>query len=167
VPEEVARSAFEARPGDPDTEDRSRAEAGARVFGPGLCLELCGWLFGFLIEVGAFIRVMGALILMNNPNLPRPNIQPELMLVLGLMFGFLGLPYALVLIIGGRRMRDLSSRAWALAASAGAIGSFLLLYVLCACAFVPILFGVWGLIAMSNPVVREAFASNAWRDANR
>jgi hypothetical protein len=167
VPEQAARGAFDARRADPDGAARDRDEARLRVFGPGLCLELCGWLFGFLIEVGAFVRVIDALVLLNNPNRRNPNGPPELMLALGLTFGFLGLPYALVLIVGGRKMRALDGRGWAVAASLGALGSFLLLYVLCACAFVPMLFGVWGLVALNAPVVRRAYAAAAWRDPDR
>jgi uncharacterized membrane protein YhaH (DUF805 family) len=167
VPEEVARGAFDPRPADPDADADDRDEARERAFGPGLCLELSGWVFGFLIEVGAFVRVVQALILINNPNQQNPNEPPEVVLILGLTFGFLGLPYALVLIVGGRRLRDLSSRSWAVTAAATAVGSVLLVYVLCVCAFVPVLFGVWGLIAVANPAVRRAFAANRWRDPDR
>jgi hypothetical protein len=167
VPEEVARAEFDAKPHDPDAEERDLVDARARVYAPGVCLELNGWVFGFLIEVGAFVRALNALILLNNPGLRNPNDAPELELTLGLMFGLLGLPYALVLVLGGRALRELSSHSWALTASVLAVGSFLLLYVLCACAFVPIVFGVWGLIVVNNPTVRRAFEVSRAHGAQR
>jgi hypothetical protein len=113
VPDAVARTAFDAHNRDPDADARDLAVARSRAFGPGLCLELSGWIFGFLIEVGAFIRILNALVLLNNPNLRNPNDAPERAITLGIMFAFLGLPYAVALIIGGRKLRDLQSMRWA------------------------------------------------------
>jgi hypothetical protein len=164
VPEEVARTAFEPR--DPGAEERDLAAARGYVFGPGVSLELCGWLFGFVAELGALARVLSALIQLNNPNFRNPGDAPELELTLGVMFGFLAIPFALVLIIGGRKMRDLSNRTWALGASLCAVGSFVFLYVMCVCAFLPMLFGVWGLVALANPLVRRAFEANRLDEAH-
>lgn len=163
VPEEAAPAAFHHTADDPDAAARELAEAQARAFGPGICIELCGWCFGFMIEVGAFFRMMIALAEMNNPALRKPNDSPELALVMSIMLGMIGLPYSLLLIIGGRKMRELSSISWALVASIAAVGSFAFFYVLCICAFVPTLFGVWGLVALGNTGVRHAFAANRAR----
>jgi hypothetical protein len=164
VPEEVARAAFDTPPpSDPGAEERERMEIRARVFGPGVCLELCGWLGGFLVELSAFAHVIVALAQLNNPNGRNPNNPPELMLVLGLLSGLLGVPFALVLIVGGRKMRELSSLPWALSASVAALGSFVFLYVVCVCALIPPALGLWSLLALSNPTVRRAFEENRAR----
>ena len=89
------------------------------------------------------------------------------MLILTLLLGLLGLPFALVLIIGGRKMRELSSLGWALTASVVAGGSFVFFYVACVCVLLPMVFGVWGVVALSNPMVRRAFEMNRGRDPDR
>ena len=56
VPEEVARDAFDDRSRDAEDPEPRSGGRRARVYGPGLWLELCGWLFGFLIELGGSFR---------------------------------------------------------------------------------------------------------------
>ena len=165
VPEEVARAAFDPAPPEPVIDaERDRAEALARVYGPGMCLELSGWVGGFLTELGSFYWLVVALAQMNNPALRNPNDRPEVTLAVAVMSGLLGVPYALVLIVGGRKMRELTSRPWAMAASVTAIGSVALFCALCVCVAFPVLFGVWGVVTLGNPVVRRAFEENAARE---
>lgn len=165
VPEAAAPAAFgeHAAPATPEDRARELEEARQRAFGPGMCLELSGWMFGFIAEVGALFRTLSGLIELNNPALQQANDPPELKIVTGIMSGLLGLPYALVLIVGGRKMRELSGRRWATAASLTAVCSFVLFFVLCVCSAFPMGFGVWGLLVLHNPAVRRAFEADRVR----
>jgi hypothetical protein len=156
VPEVIAPAAF----GPPVTEAdlaRDHDDARRRAFGPGMCLELSGWLFGFIAEVGALFRTLSGLIELDNPAMRNPADPPELKIATGILSGLVGVPYALVLVLGGRHLRELRSRGWATAGAITAVCSFVLFYVLCVCAAFPIGFGVWGLIALNHPAVRRAF----------
>jgi hypothetical protein len=108
----------------------------------------------------AAAEVLYALWLMNDPTLQGPTDAPERTLLVALAVGFLAFPYGLVLILGGRAMRDLSGRAGALAAAVVAIGSFVLYSEVCVCALLPVPVGIWGLIAVNHPAVRRAFEAN-------
>ena len=136
-----------------DDPERDRREAADVVYGPGLWLELCGWAGGLLLLGGAgfwFLVANGA---KNNPNGNGDGGA----ILFGLLSALCALPYAIAMIAGGRKMRNLSGYGWAMTASIVGIGSFMLFCFVCVFAFVPVVFGIWGVVALNNPVVARAF----------
>ena len=69
------------------------------MFGPAVCLEALGWL-GMLGSVccAGLLALVGAA--GNQPGGPK-NDDAVVLIVLGVVLGVLGLPYSLVLTIGG------------------------------------------------------------------
>ncbi len=150
---------------DPERDEWEREEAIHLVHGPGTWLEICGWVGGLLLAGGAVLRIALAGAVANNPN-PQPG-QVETLIFGGVVSGLLALPYTIVLVVGGRKMRALSSFGWAMTASVVAIASFVLLCCILICALVPVGFGIWGVVVLSNPLVRRGFETAARGDAPR
>ncbi len=137
---------------DRDDFDDARAE----VFGPAVCLEVLGWL-GLLGSVGCagFMALAGAAA--NQPGGPK-NDDAVVFIVLGIVMGVLGLPYSLLLTIGGRSLRRLTSHGWAVAAAGAGIGGFVLFGLF----GIPHLgAGIWALVVANKPHVKEAFEYQA------
>ncbi|AWM41292.1 hypothetical protein C1280_32720 [Gemmata obscuriglobus] len=136
-----------------------RQEAREVVYFPGLWLELCGWIGALVLMGGAMFWLLVSAGAKNNPN---ANNDDEITgIVLALISGLSAIPYAVVMVVGGRKMRALSGYGWAMIASIGGISSVVLFPFACVFAFVPVVFGVWGLVALANPVVSLAFEENA------
>lgn len=122
----------------------AREEARALVSGPGLALELCGWATFALATVGCLVLVFATM--------DDPNGDAEGMLCCGCVSGVFALPYSLVVALGGRHLRKLTSRGWAMTAAILALIGFT------SClGVVHGALGVWALVAMEKPVVRRAF----------
>jgi hypothetical protein len=152
---------------DYDREDREDLEdASIMVHNPGLSLEIVGWLSGLLFGVLCFFLVWYGLAVQKNPALAN-NDPPELILGVGIACGIIGLPYMLILIIGGRNLRSLGSETWAKTAAITATASILLICLVGICAIIPIGFGVWALTTLNNPLVRRGFVLNARERTSR
>lgn len=179
VPSETVAGQFEEdrrdrrRERDDDDDDRprrrrdsardewNRREARALTHGPGVWLEICGWVGGLLLAGGAILWFMVAANGPgNNPNNPNANEEAANCILLGLMSGACAIPYAAVMIVGGRKMRSQTGYGWALAASIMGLSSFILTCFICVFALVPVIFGIWGLIALNNPIVADEFDRN-------
>lgn len=146
---------------DPERDEWEREEALHLVHGPGTWLEVCGWVGGLLLAGGAVLRIAMAGLLGNNPNAPPGEVEG--LIAGGVLSGLIALPYTIVLVVGGRKMRALSSYSWAMTASVVAISSFVLLCCILVCALVPVGFGIWGVVTLGNPLVRRAFETTARR----
>ncbi len=121
----------------------AREEALALVRGPGLALEVTGWLTFALFGVGYLIVVIGA---MSGGN------DVEGLLCVGCCSGIFVLPYALGIALGGRHLRRLTSRNWAMAGAVlGLMGFLSCLGVIHG------VLGIWALLVIDKPVVRRAF----------
>jgi hypothetical protein len=162
VPDDVARPSARRRPRDDEDDDDepygaasgAREEALQLVSAPAAWLEVCGWL-GALASVGIAALYIGLAVMAANMPNPNPNDDSTVMLVLfGCYSGVVGLPYNVALAIGARKMRTLSSRQWALAAAILSVASF---SVFSCCGLIHTGIGVWALITLEKPVVREAF----------
>jgi hypothetical protein len=151
------------RDDDEDDEDdryyRRRPDPAVLVHGPGLALEICGWCSLVMAGLTFVILVLMAVAVMNNPppNRNGADDPPEVFLAIGLVSGALGVPYSLVLVVGGRKMRSLSSRGWAMAAAVVATTSFIMVCLVGVCAGVVGGFGIWALTTLNNPAVQRAF----------
>jgi hypothetical protein len=162
VPDDVARASARRRPRDDDFDDEpsggasgAREEALQLVSAPALWLEICGWL-GVLGSVGiaALCLVLAVEIANNPPPNANQNDESELFVFLGCCAGVLGLPYNVALVISARKMRNLSSRGWALAAAILGVAAF---SVVGCYGLIHTGIGVWALVTLEKPVVREAF----------
>ncbi len=146
---------------DPEREEWERHEAVRLAHGPGTWLEVCGWLGGLLLAGTAAFCFLGAMAQANNPNGNGDDIT---MVFTGLFSAFLTLPYTIVMVVGGRKMRALSGYGWAMTASVVGICSLFLMC--CFCSFVPIGIGIWGVVTLNNPIVQRAFERNNYEPRN-
>lgn len=176
VPSETAAGQFEEdrRAGGSDDEsDRprrrrrdsardewNRREARDLTHGPGVWLEICGWVGGLLLAGGAIFWFLVAANAPGNNNANNANEAVANSILLGLMSGGCAIPYAAVMIVGGRKLRTQTGYGWALAASIMGLSSFILTCFICVFALVPVIFGIWGLIALNNPIVADEFDRN-------
>lgn len=152
-PDDYDRPRRRRRGPDPERDEWERAEAVYLAHGPGTWLEVSGWLGGLLLVLtGAGRIALGAFQVNNGIGPPGDG---ETQIAVGALSGLLALPYALVMVIGGRKLRALSSYGWAMTASVTGIASFFLLCCVCVCAFFPVGFGIWGLVTLNNPIVRR------------
>jgi hypothetical protein len=147
-----------------DERDWAREEALQIVAAPGLWMEICGWITA-LGSIGmALLCVVLAVEMANNPQNGNQNGDGEVLVILGCCGGVFGVPYGVVMAIGGRKMRNLSSHGWALTASILGVVSFAV------CGFAGAIqtgIGVWALTALNKPVVREAFGLSQRRRRRR
>ena len=134
----------------------ARAEALQEVSAPATWLEICGWLTA-LVAVGLTLLCFAlANEAANNPPARgNRNDEPAAVLVFaGCCVGVLGAPYGVVMAIGARKMRDLSSRGWALTGAILGVAAFSLFGFF---GLIQAGIGAWALVALDKPAVREAF----------
>jgi hypothetical protein len=135
----------------------ARAEARRIVSAPATALEIFGWL-GTVALVGfcALFLVL-AIAMLDDPN---ANEEDALAFVFFAGFvGALGVPYAVAIVVGARKMRAMSSRGWALTAAILSVATF---------GVIGIALGVWALVALENPAVRAAYGlKSLWRPRRR
>lgn len=124
----------------------AREEALGIVGGPGLALELAGWATFALTAVGVLIALVGAM--------GDQNGDAEGLICVGCCAGVFLLPYSLVVALGGRHMRHLTGRGWAMTA---AVLSVLAIPLTGCFGVIHGALGVWALVALEKPVVRRAF----------
>ena len=171
VPDEVGSGERRPRRGEPDDreEDESardeerdeREEALQIVAAPALWLEIIGWL-GALVAVGTCALCVVVAIEINNGN-QNANDDEAALVFLGIGAGVFGVPYSVALAIGARKMRDLSSRGWAMTASILGVAAFAMFGI---CGVVHAAFGAWALVALDNRAVRSAFGPDRRRRPN-
>ncbi|MBN9118133.1 MAG: hypothetical protein J0I06_03040 [Planctomycetes bacterium] len=175
VPDEVERPARRPRrrreePPDRDRDDRddgyagdaAREEALRVVAAPALWLEILGWLGA--LGAGAVCALCVALGLeMNNGNRNANGDDEAVLIFFGCCSGVLGVPYSVVLAIGARKMRDLSSRGWALTAGILGVAAFSVFGLF---GIVHAGVGVWALVTLDRPAVRAVFGLEPRRRPN-
>ncbi len=135
----------------------SRAGAERVIAGPAQWLEICGWGTAVLTVALCLMFIALAGVMQNNPGPRNRNAgdpEPELFLVYSFCFGVFGLPYSVLMAIGGRKMRTLSSYGWAMT---GAIMGILSLPLFGLCGAVQTGIGIWAVVALNKPGVRDAF----------
>ncbi|AMV30312.1 hypothetical protein VT84_38325 [Gemmata sp. SH-PL17] len=179
VPAEVAPAPFEREPrrrrddrGSDENDDYDRPrrrrrerdewefqEATRLAHGPGTWLEVCGWIGGLLLAGGAVYWFIVAADMANG------NDDGAGAVLFGMFSALCVVPYTIVMVVGGRKLRSLSSYGWAMTASVVGIVSFFLPCFMCFCAFIPVGFGIWGMVTLNNPVVSRAIDRNSNRRA--
>src|SRR5262245_51397419 len=104
------------RDDDDDGDYYTQRDAANMVAAPALWLAICGWV-GAILTVGICIVLMAmGTEQMNNPQRNRgPDDDPgEMLVFMGCCLGILGVPYSVAMGIGAQKMRNLSSRGWAM-----------------------------------------------------
>ncbi|HYH63993.1 MAG TPA: hypothetical protein VD866_04775 [Urbifossiella sp.] len=132
-----------------DREDHTAAAED--VYGPGVYMEVVGWLGTLGSLLLAFLFLLVGLEPQPGQQNPRPEDVIAAFLLCG-CFGVLGVGVHVVMIVGGRHLRRMSSRSWAMTA---AVLALLTIGVLQMPA------GIWALAVMNRPYVRDAFDDHA------
>jgi hypothetical protein len=141
----------------------SRAGAERAVAAPAQWLEICGWGTAVLTVLLCLLFIALAGMMQNNPAPRNRNAggpEPELFLFYSFCFGIFGLPYSVLMAIGGRKMRTLSSYGWAMT---GAIMGIMSLPLFGLCGAVQTGIGIWAVVALNKPGVRDAFGGRRRR----
>ena len=125
---------------------------------------MCGWLSA-LVAVGITAACLAfAAEVANNPQANQNGEPAAVFIFMGCCFGLLGAPYGVVMAIGARHMRNLSNRGWAMTGAIMGVASFSVFGLL---GMIQTGFGAWALVALDQPVVREAFGLPAYRHSRR
>ena len=152
--ERPARRRRARRDDDDDYDDDYDPEDARRlVANPAAWLEIVGWL-GVLLTIAGGGLLIAIGMANNNNNNPNAAADAAGMIFAAACLGVLGIPYSVAIAIGGRKMRNLSSRPWAMTAAILAVASFAM-FGLCGLLHTGI--GVWALVTLDNPAVRAAF----------
>jgi hypothetical protein len=158
---------------DPDDEDAELvADARRRVAGPASWLRVVGGLYVIAGMFGLALAVMLGMEAADNPAAARQALNAqndEDVAVLVGMVGccsLFGVACGGMMMYGAGKMARLESAGWGTAAAALAIGSLLF----CTCGLVlgvPV--GIWALVVLNDPDVRDAFrvAADRRRDGER
>lgn len=132
---------------------RSTAEAEAAVSGPAISLIVLGSLDIALLIIGLILRVAGIGILAAAP--AGQGQDPGLMAsMIGGIFGtILGLGFAILILMGGIKMKQLQSFGMARTAA-------ILALLPCGnCCILGLPFGIWALVVLGREDVKNAFYS--------
>jgi hypothetical protein len=133
----------------------ARQDAKAIVAAPAILMEVIGWGGAILMAIICLIALLNAL---NQGN--RGN-DGEGLLVCSCMFGIIVVPMSVVIAIGGRHMRQMSSRGWSIT---GAVVCIAMLVPGCGIGGVlHAALAVWALIALESQTVRRAYGLESGR----
>jgi hypothetical protein len=121
---------------------------------PALVLEVIGWVSLLLVGGLSAFLVIAGVAQQGQPQQPNQD-PPEMLIFLGTCLGVFSAPYFAVIGFGARKMRNLSSHGWGMAAAIMAIAA-IVLFGLCG---LPIIApGIWALVVLLREDVKAAFA---------
>jgi predicted Zn finger-like uncharacterized protein len=156
----------EERPPEEEVEDRPRrrgrrrgrrvsAEAASAVAGPAIALMVVSGLAVALCIMSLLLNTLGAGLIAANPAQRASGLQrPDLAInaVAGVGSALFGLCYWIVVTVGAVKMKNLSSYGFAMTAC------ILAMLPCSVCCILGLPFGIWGLVALNNPAVKDAFS---------
>jgi len=125
--------------------------AAAEAYGPGVFLEVVGWLGTLGSLAIAFLFLTVGLAAQPGQQNQRPEDVIAAFLLCGCV-GVLGIGMHVPMIIGGRHLRRLSNRTWVMTAAILAVLTTGILQMPA---------GIWALVVMNRPHVRDAFDYHA------
>lgn len=136
--------------------DRGREEALSSVKAPAICLLITG----ILGALGDLMNLVGGIIAQGNPPQGHPGesdfergMREGSSGPLGLVFAVLFLIAAIVVISGAIAM--LRGKSYGLAVTGSVVA---MLHLGCLCCLLGIPFGIWSLVVLMKPEVKEAFS---------
>jgi len=136
-------------------DDEGDPAAGARdIATPGLVLEMIAWIsLVLVICVSAFLIIAG-IIQQGQPQQQRNEDPPEMLIFMGFCLGVFSVPYFAIIGVGARKMRNLTSYSWGVAAAVMAIASVVIFGV---CGLPIIAPGIWVVVVLNRDDVKAAF----------
>ena len=156
---------------DEDDEDRPRRrrsranieDAPRIVAGPANGLIWTGWLSALLCAFGGLAFAAYWYTQLNNRQMQQDD--PEVMIGIGLAVAILGAPYCILMAIGGHQMKRLRGTGWGYTAGGLGIATIVFCGIICPTTWAGVGFGIWAIVTMSRPEVRDAIAANRKRDS--
>ena len=144
-----------------EVRDAAREEALRVVAAPALWLEIIGWV-GALGALGICTLCIVLAVELNNGNW-NANGDEMFLVFLGGCAGVFGVPYSVAMAVGARKMRDLSSRGWAMTAGILGVAAFSVFGFL---GIIHAGFGTWALVTLDHPAVRTVHGLEPRRRPN-
>ncbi len=143
---------------------RSRIEdAPGIVAGPANGLIWTGWLSALMCAFGGLAFAAYWYTQLNNRQMKQDD--PEVMMGLGVAVAVLGAPYCILIAVGGHQMKRLRGTAWGYTAGGLGIATIVLCGIICPTTWAGVGFGIWAIVVMSRPEVRDAIEANRRRDS--
>ncbi len=167
VPDPAEDEDEEELPPEEEEEDRPRrrrrrrrggrvsAKALSAVAGPAIALMVVGGLAIALCIVSVLLNMLGVGLMAAGPAPKGMGPQkPDLAIqaVAGVGSAIFGLCYWSIVLVGAVKMKNLSSYGFAMTACIMAMLPCSL------CCLLGLPFGIWGLVALNNPAVKDAFS---------
>jgi phage FluMu protein Com len=140
--------AFASRP--PFSPAQLRAEAQDRVSAPAIALIVTG-------AIGLAIQALGTLGHALSLSIPGMRQDPEMMIVpaeAGVVLGMVGMIVAVLIIVGGVKMKNL--RSYGLSMTSAIIA---MIPCISPCCLLGLPIGIWALVVLSDSRVQNAFSS--------
>jgi hypothetical protein len=149
---EVGRSA--APPWqEPDARHYDQQEAAQLVAGPGTALLVVGIIELSLGLIMIVVNCLGMAVMLDKGGPGRPGPDPMFQVVGGILGCILAIVRGGLIIAGALQYKNLTGYGMAMTGAITAV-------VPCNCCFIiNIGFGIWALVVLNNPVVRNAFRS--------
>jgi hypothetical protein len=141
-------------------------DAKAAVAGPALGLILTGW-------ISAVLCLLGGLALAALGYASRNDVGPDaeedaiVMMVFGVASAVLGAPYCVLIAVGGHKMKRLDGTAWAYTSAVLGIATIVLCGPCIPISWAGVGVGIWAVVAMNQPVVKDVIEANARGDQPR
>lgn len=142
---------------------RRRTNATAAVAGPAIALMITGGLGIAVSVLDVILRLLGVGLMMANAG--RPGRQPAdpafqagfqtgqaVGNALGIVFDLVGICWGVLLLLGALRMHTLQTYGFAMTAC------ILAMVPANCCCILGLPFGIWGLVVLSRPEVKDAFS---------
>lgn len=134
---------------------RGSAEAESAVAGPAIALMVVSGLAVALCILSVLGNILGVGLIAGNPAQRAAGAQQNdlaINAVLGVGSAIFGLCYWSIVLVGAVKMKSLSSYGLAMTAC------ILAMLPCSACCILGLPFGIWGLVALNNPAVKDAFS---------
>lgn len=152
--EEYEDEEFEDRP---RRRGRNRGRARDAVSAPATCLMVTGIIGIVLATLGAVINALSVAGRAVIPNQGGPGAQPQWANVfgggIGLVFNFIAIGIGVLIVMGALRMKNLRSYGMAMSASIVAM-----IPCISPCCLLGLPFGIWALVVLMKPEVKNAFS---------
>jgi hypothetical protein len=154
-PRRRSRSGYGGRRSRYDEPDVEAART--KVSAPATFLEVVGWGSVALCVLIGLILILAGMEAQGRPQRQRQpgnNDDPVFFFVMATCLGGFGIPYSIIMAIGARKMRNLSSRGWAMTAAVLGVAAIVIFGLF---GVFHIAAGVWALVALSDPNVTRSF----------
>jgi predicted Zn finger-like uncharacterized protein len=134
---------------------RSFAEAESAVAGPAIALMVVGGIAIGLAILGLVLNLLGVGLLAANPRgMAGPQQADSARMFGSVVGGIIGICYGGIITSGAVKMKNLSSYGYAMTACIVAM------LPCSACCLLGLPFGIWGLVVLNKPEVKDAFSRN-------